>query len=426
MRTIRWKRIIGVFAICVVVLAAGVWLAITGLLRNSDFRQYVIQKARQRVSEAVGAEVLVKDFGVHLSWLNPSVDMYGVHVNSAPPFTEEPLLVADRLSLAITIDSLFQRKWYFSNIEIEHPVARIIVDEQGRNNLPVRKTEGETDLFDLGVRRLLLTNGELYYNDQKSVIEGDLRDLQAQASFDPLDRRYSGTLKYSDARLKIGNYNPVVHSLDADFDATSEGLTLKRSVLISGPSQVEFTATLEDYTHPRLQGTYQAKLDAGDLRKILNNTTLPEGILNTAGTLQYVNDPGRSLIETVRIEGNLTSASVRIQTPNARLPLSNVSGHYIFENGNLDARDLRRAGVFGGTFNGTLTIQDISGAATSKLRATLRNAGLAGIQSLIPSPGPRNFVLDGRGNADVNASWNQALNNLVADADANLKASIQP
>lgn len=422
----NWKRIIGIGVAAIVVLVIGLFLVLFGLLQNHSFRMYVLRRAQQSVSDALGSPVQARDFTLHLSGFNPSVDMHDVVVTSAPPYSDTALLQIDRLTMAIRIDSIFQRKWYFSNIEIEHPVARVLIDEKGNTNLPQNKRTGEsqTNLFDLGVRHVALTQGEVYYNDHKSAIDADIHDVAFQSGFDVADKRYSGSLSYSDGRVVIETFNPMIHSLEAKFQATPTQFKLERAFLKSGPSQIDLSATIDDYVRLRVQAGYQATLDSGDLRQIMKNASLPIGIVKAAGSLQYYSDPDQAMMQTLKLDGNLSSGGLLLQMPERRLAVSNVSARYSLEKGDLIVRDMR-ANALGGGFTGELTMRDITGAAQAELHAALRGVALAQLQKLTNSPLPRDVALNGTANADVDASWNRSFNNLVAKTDANLRGSVK-
>ena len=80
----------------------------------------------------------------------------------------------------------------------------------------------------------------------------------------------------------------MVHSLEAEFEATPDTFTLKRSLLTSGASQFSLTATLNDYVHPKVTATYQSSLDTGELRQVLREATLPVGVVKLVGSAKTV------------------------------------------------------------------------------------------------------------------------------------------
>ena len=168
-----------------------------------------------------------RDFDLHLSGLSPTVDLYGVVVHGAAPYSHPPLLEAESMHLGVTITSLLHKAWYVGDVRIEHPVARIFADKNGHTNLPVPKrnhstAESQTSVFDLGIRHLLLERGEIYYNNRKSDLSADLHDLSLQSSFALLTKSYSGTLSYRDGHLQLQNANPIAHNFIASFVATPQ------------------------------------------------------------------------------------------------------------------------------------------------------------------------------------------------------------
>ena len=206
------------------------------LLQNHSFRQYLLRIAHTKLSEAAGVELRMRDFSVHWSGISPAVDMYDVVVAGAAPYQDPPLLQVDHLAVGVQIVSLFSRQWYLKDIVIDHPVVRVFVAQNGETNLPTSKSssQSQTSVFDLGIRHVMLGQGEVYYNDEKSALDADLHNLQFQSRFEPGPKRYSGGLGYADGKIHFQNLNPMVHNFEAEFEATPDTFTLKRSMLRSG------------------------------------------------------------------------------------------------------------------------------------------------------------------------------------------------
>ena len=151
----------------------------------------------------------------------------------------------------------------------------------GVTNIPVIKSSGSsnsnTSLFDLGIRHAVLNQGAVYYNNRQSVLSADLHNVDFRASFDSLLQKYSGKLSYADGHLQSGTFKPIPHNLDAEFDATPTTFHLTQAKLTSDTSQLLLMATVQDYSHPQVQAQYVATLDGSQLRKILNNPSVPIG-----------------------------------------------------------------------------------------------------------------------------------------------------
>jgi len=89
---------------------------------------------------------------------------------------------------------------------IHHPVVNLQVRSDGTTNLPCRPpTDCLRNIFDLGIQRLLLTNGEIYYNDVKTPLGVELHDLQLEMKSEFASHRYGGTLSYRDGCLQYCN-----------------------------------------------------------------------------------------------------------------------------------------------------------------------------------------------------------------------------
>ena len=423
----NWKRIVpwtlGGLLGLVVLLS----IAVIGLLQNEAFRQYLLRIAHSKLTEAAGVELRVRDFSVHWSGINPAVDMYDVVVEGAAPHQNPPLLQVDHLSVGVQIVSLFSQTWYLKNIAIDHPVVHVFVADTGDTNLPKPKSSGQsqTSVFDLGIRHVMLGKGEVYYNDQKSALDADLHNLQFESRFDPGPKRYSGGLGYTDGKIHFQNLNPMVHKFEAEFDATPDTFTIKRATLTSGASQFSISATMNDYAHPKVTAAYQSSLDTGELRQILKDATLPVGVVKLAGSGRFESDPNKPVIETLALDGNLSSSGLLIHTTTINTFVRDVSARYKLENGDAEVHDLK-AGVLGGGLNGSFTMHDVTGAQQSEVHAALNNIALAALQSLANARAAQNFHVGGTANAKVDATWRKTFDTLSAHTDATLKGTISP
>jgi translocation and assembly module TamB len=188
-RRSRARRIIGWIAASLLTIVIILAVAAVVVLRSNRFHGYILHTAEQKASEALGSQVQVQNFALHLS--NLSLDIYGITVHGASPHPDPPLLQVDQVELGVRIISVLHRKWYLDDVRVVHPVVRVFADKQGNDNLPKTKSNGgsRTSVFDLAVRHVLLSRGEIYYSSQKSVLNADLHDLSFQSTFDTGERR---------------------------------------------------------------------------------------------------------------------------------------------------------------------------------------------------------------------------------------------
>ncbi|HYG97718.1 MAG TPA: translocation/assembly module TamB domain-containing protein [Terriglobales bacterium] len=427
-RRSHWKRALIWTGAGIGILVLLVIAAVLVLLHNGSAHRKILQVAQEQASGAIGSDVKIRDYRLGFSGLSPKIDLQDVVINGAEPYSTVPLLTADRLFASIKVTSLLRRTWYLEEVRVEHPVVRVVVDKQGRNNLPKTKDDqqqSQTDIFDLGVRHAAIIGGEVYYNDEQSALEADLHELNFRSNFATGEQKYSGTLSYRDGHLKLSNFRPMPHDLDARFDATPSTFTLERAVLRSGQSQFVINATLENYDNPTVQAEYQATLHADEFGRILRNPALPSGIIRARGNLSYADEANRPFLEGLKVSGDLASRVLQVRVPSFQGEISDIHADYRLSNGNVEVRNLR-ASVLGGELTGIMVMRNLTGATRSRLQAELSDVSLAQVKSQVTSPALREVILSGKLDATVDASWGKSLDDLIARGDATVNANMTP
>ncbi|MCU1307904.1 MAG: hypothetical protein JWN45_2599 [Acidobacteriaceae bacterium] len=424
-RRSRARRIIGWITATLLAIVIILVVAAVVVLRSNRFHDYILHMAQQKASEALESQVQVQNFALHLS--NLSLDIYGITVHGANPYADPPLFQVDQVELGVRIVSVLHRKWYLDDVKVVHPVVRVFADKQGNDNLPKTKSNGgsRTSVFDLAVRHVLLSRGEIYYSNQKSVLNADLHDLAVQSSFDTGQRRYSGNLAYHNGVLQFSNFNPMPHDLDAPFDATPTTFLLKNAVLTSGPSKFMLNARLDDYVNPRVEANYDAVVDAGEFRRIMKNPTLPVGVVRAVGAMRYQSEPNREMLDSLSLDGTLSSRALQVQMPSFHGTISQIGARYSLANRNIDVRDMR-ARLLGGDFRGSMAMRDITGSSRSQLHAEVRGLSLPELKTLMPSASLKQVALGGSISAVADATWGKTFDDLAAHTDATIQASVAP
>ena len=424
----KWKKIVlWSLAAIIVLLVGGVVTLVFLLDHNEGFRHSILAKVEKSVRESTGARLEVRDFNLRLS--NLSLDLYNVVVHGTESDPSQPLMAVDHLQVGLTIDSLLNKKWHVRDIIVDHPVVRMAVNKAGENNLPKPEkkstSSSNTNVFDLAIRELRLNNGEIYYNDQKTPLEADLHNFAVSANYDPAQKKYSGDLGYNAGKIVYGKYAPVEHNLQAKFGVTPQQFTLDKLDLTAGESRVGLNATVNDYSSPNMQATggYEATLVTNDLKRILKDPTLPGGTVKLTGQMKYQADPNRPMLETVSVNGNVSSAGLNVKTPSLQTEVRDLYARYQLSGGNAEVNDIR-ARIMGGTLSGKLTIKDVAGASIAQLQASLKGLSLDEAQTATHNTSMRQAHLSGRVDADAKAHWTKTLDNLVAHSDAKINASL--
>ncbi len=421
----RWKRvtawIIGVLVVIFLIAGIGIYV----LLHSASFHNYVLRTAENKASNSLNTRVRAQNFAFH--WTNLGLDLYGLTVYGSGPGVNVPLLQVDHLGLGVRVISVLHRQWNLDTVIVDHPVVHLIVDQRGENNLPKPQSSGNsnTNIFDLAIRRIVLGGGEVYYNDRKSTLDANLRDLQFQSNYDAADKgRYFGSISYRNGVLQYGNYAPMEHNLDAQFDVRRDRTTLSNVVLKIGTSQLLLYASLENYSNPVAHARYTMMLDTAQFRQILKNPSLPGGLILVTGTGDYSSVPGRQPLDTTSAEGTIKSSVLQLRTPSLNTDIRDLAASYRLANGNAELRNVQ-AHLLGGQFIGSATIHDLAGKQEGHVVAAVRNISLADVKRIANSVSLKAITISGQANATADASWTGSLSNVVVRSDAIANAHVK-
>jgi translocation and assembly module TamB len=402
------------------VIAVLACAAVTVLVNTNWGHRHLLGLVQQKASEALGVPVRMENFTLHFATL--STDLYGIRISGAAPYANPPLLQADHLAVGVRVVSLLHRTWYLDQIRIDHPVAWVVENKNGTSNLPVLKSNGSshTDIFQLGIRRFTITNGEVYFNSRPQAIAADLHDVRFDSTFNRLLTRYSGRLAYSQGSLAFGSYRPLKHDFAMEFAATPQSFTLSRATLSAGNSSAALSATLENYNNPFVQGQYDIVLDGREAAEILNEPTIPSGSVRLSGALHYRTTANQSLLQSVVIRGDLTSAGLAVNEPTIHTRVSNLWARYSLENGNAVLQDAH-ARILGGEVTAAGTMEALDGNTHSSFHLRVQNASLKeALQTLQPAAQKQEVSVNGSANAMATVTWGKTFDDMRAHADLTL------
>jgi translocation and assembly module TamB len=418
-------RTVGWFFTGLLVLLALLLVAVNVLLHSQRFHKYTLTIVQQKATERLGVKVTLENFTINLH--NLSLDLYGLTVDGAKPHANPPLLQVQHAHVGVQIVSVLQRKWYLDSFVIDRPVVKIFVDPQGVSNIPTIKSSGSssnTSIFDLGIRHAVLAKGEAYYNNRKSVLAADLHDLDFRAAFNAALQQYSGRLAYSDGHLVSGSWRSIPHAFEAQFDATPTIFHLTQAKLTSGSTHLFVNATLENYSQPDLQATYNALVDGAELRQILNNPSVPTGLVRAAGALRYHALPNHPPLDALFVKGNISSKELAVNTSSVHAQIANLSADYLLANGDAVVPNLR-ADLLGGQLTAAAKMTALSGSSHSEVHAALRGLSLEQARRIFAgSAVPPNVAVAGTLDAQASAIWGKTLDDLSAQSNVTVNGRV--
>lgn len=411
----------------VLLVAILIGITIAVLLHSERFHNYVLQKAQSEASDTLGVRVQLENFALNFS--NLSLDLYGVTVAGAAPYASPALLQVDHAEVGVRIVSILHGKWYLDSVRIDRPIAHIFVDAKGVSNIPTIKSSGSsnsssTSIFDLAIRHAQLLHGEVYYNDRKGALDADLHNVDLEAFYETASQKYSGRLSYSDGHLIAGDYQPIPHSLEAEFDATPTVFHLTHAKLTAGESQLNLTATAQNYSNPIVDAHYDISVNGAQVRTILKSATIPTGVVGTSGVIHFQQQPNRTLLQSLSVTGELQSRELAVNTLSLRAQVTNLGAHYSLLNGDALVKDLK-LNLLGGYLTASGEMSDIGGHSHSTVDGQLRGVSLGELERLaVAKNSAQSVAVKGALSAQFNANWGSDFTTLVAHTDATIHGSV--
>ncbi len=392
--------------------------------RSQAFHKYVLAKIQQQASEATGAQVRIQNFTLHVSTL--SANAYGITIRGTESKSAAPLAQADQLMVRLKIVSLLHKKVDLNEIILRHPVVSLRIKKDGSTNLPTppkSKSNSSTNLFDLGIQHVLLSQGEIYYNDVKTPLDAELHDLQLEVKSEFASKGYDGTLFYRDGRLQYGDMKALPHDLNARFNATPSEFTLNPLVLTVASSTIELAGNVQNYSSPTASGSYKITIHPQDFRSVLKNPAIPTGQLTLAGSLRYQYEANAPMLRTVVLDGLLNSRELAVNSPDLRTVIRNVRGQFRLAKGNLDARGLA-ADLLDGHLTAAATMQHLDTNPVSKLHASMQAISLGAAKAALKTANLHQIPITGHISGTADASWAGSIQNIKARSDIGIKAGI--
>ena len=428
----NWKKVVRTVFISLGAAIFVVCASLVMLVKNSSsFRQGVLAHAGHSLYASTGARISARDF--HLDFFPPRLDLYGVIVHGSEPEFSQPLLFADHVAAELKWSSLRYRRWNLRSVVVDHAVVRYSVSASGESNLPQPETRlrSTAHVADVAIEQVQIRGGEIYWNDNKAPFEAELNHARFTAEYDGAARHYRSTVRYGQGTVRAGNYALLDHALETNFELTPAKLTINHLALTAGKFRLALSGSIEDYNHPALQATYDAQLEAADLEPYVKTTLPVTGALHLAGSLNYRAAPGHPALETVSVNGTVSSPSLKLTLgdPHAdaagdfHVDAVDAGAKYKLSAGNAEFENIH-AQVLGGNLTGSLTIHDVGGAAYSVLEAHLKNASLERLQKAAGRTATPEAALSGAVQADAAASWYIGFKDLVAHGNLSLQGTL--
>jgi translocation and assembly module TamB len=419
-----WKRKLGWVGVVLVIVIFALGVAGYVALRTEAVHKYVLGKIQEQASQATGAQVRIQDFALQLSSLR--ADAYGITIHGTEGQARSPLVQADQLAIRLKIVSLVHKKIDLNEIVLRHPVVHLLLAKNGATNLPTpppSNSGSSSNPFDLGIQHILISKGEIYYNDVKTPLDAELHDLQLEVRSANTGQGYEGTLSYRNGILQYGSVKPLPHDLRTAFNVTPSQFTLQPLVLRVASSTIEMSGNLQNYSHPTANGNYAITIHPQDFRSLLNNPAIPTGEVTLTGSLHYRYEASTPMLRAAVLDGQVRSQELAVNSPDVGMVIRNVRGQFRLAHGNLDAHGIE-ADLLGGHLSAAATIKQLDANPVSKLHVSLQSLSLNPIKTALKTANLRQIPIEGHVSGTADASWAGSIQRIRARSDIALQGAI--
>jgi len=349
----RWLRHVAwVLAVKITLIVIAVVVFFGSGAGNPLLRRLAVK----RIRSATGARTEIRSLSV--DWLALRVTLDGLVLHGTEPASTEPFFSAEQVRAGLQIDSLWGRKISLTEITVRQPHVHLRVEKNGANNFPVvpRSTSSppkplRETLFALRIRRFSLTDGWILYNDIKTPLALEGRDLNLSLdSGGNIDKPlYAGNLDWKNVLFTDKRFLPVPLSATTKFSVSPDGFNIEQGQFTAASSRLDLQAEMSNFIAPQWKFRYRAWTNLADFRKTFRAPMTPTGKVDVRGEGMFRNGEWKS-------NGNYSGSEIVLNYDILHQSGLRSTGDYKFDKNGLDITNFA-AYAFGGTVKGRVTMK---------------------------------------------------------------------
>lgn len=263
------KIILRIIAVIVLVLL------LAAIIIPVVFKDRIKEKVVNMANEQVDAELYIGDFGITLfrNFPNLTFRLKEMSVTGVGTFEGDTLASVKSFNLVFDISSVFSKTGYrVKAIDIESPVANVIIPEEGRANydiVPLTPEGEEEEIAEAGepagegeeraessiafsLNRFKISNGGISYTDASSGMKAVISDLDMMLSGDMAAGKTKllletniGSLDYTVGGVRMLNRTEVHAVFDVNADLENNRFVLADNSIVVNALQLVFSGSVE-------------------------------------------------------------------------------------------------------------------------------------------------------------------------------------
>ena len=355
-------------------------LALLAILPSEWLEAKVRDRIVYEVERVSGGRVEIGRF--HFDWKTLTAEVAPFVLHGREPAGEAPLVQADSVRVGLKIISLMEKRVDLASATVLRPKVNILVDANGRLNLPEPKLprSGKTDpiqlILSLKIKRLTVEQGLVHFGNQSIPLDIRGENIHTDLSYDTTGPRYYGSLAMDDLRIESAKRIALGFHMESKIVLEKSRVHFESGRLSMPKSVVDFSGEIDNLRDPRIAIDVKAEGELAELAKPLDMTEPKSGHVTFAGKLTYTaadsllvagNVIGKGLVideNGIRISGIGVKSAVQLRLHEVVLRGTEVTALGGKFTGQAELKDFRRYSAKG-TVAG-ISVQEVSRTAGVK------------------------------------------------------------
>ena len=271
------------------VAAAALLAAAVGVLvlRSEWFRGKARVWLVSSIETATGGRAEMGAFRFDWAALRAEADSFVLH--GTEPAGKPPLFRAASIAVGLKIVSLVERNIDIRSLDVESPRIALIIDSNGRTNLPRPKIQGRrgdamATILKLAIGRFRVQHGEFQVESHSSMsFSAQGRNLQMALNYDAAGRRYRGNIAIDPLEFAAPGVAQTAFAITASFALEPNRIDIVASNFATSKSRLGLSAQIENLAAPHGRFEFQGRLDNGDAERIFETKLLDRGTVEVGG-----------------------------------------------------------------------------------------------------------------------------------------------
>jgi len=292
----------GAVVTLLLLLSVGVTISLQSPWLHEKVRQRIVYE----VERATGGRAEIGAF--RFDWKQLRAEVAPLVLHGTEPPGEAPLFRAESVQIGLKVVSILRRDIDIKFLTIDQPKVNLLVDANGKTNVPEPKIKLEAasdpleQIIRLAIERVEIRDGLFVYNSRAIPLNVRSNDLKLSMRYERASESYVGDLTTKSLRLTTEQIGELtLDRVDAAVQLAANRIRILSSKIAMGTTVVETVGELRDLKKIQVAFTVKGDLAMKDLAG-LKLPVEPQGSVHFEGDFEA--GQGRDVAARGKISGS--------------------------------------------------------------------------------------------------------------------------